>query len=476
MMVYAQILSFNNLQYDDVDHNIAGVMMMPDVDSDDIDNIMSFSTQETLCPDHPECATCWEECGKPPPSKLAKTIQETWSLRTVSMLQQDSLVLVDVAWDPQLNTPNQCLVTWEVSGGGLMGNLLTETYSVQLSLWPDTKYRVQVTCKNKNTGSMSRSLPLNIDTSEAITTHLPIRTTRKPIIQSTSKQQSQTSNILITTTQSSLMANLPFATSSSSASAPISAPIPTFMDHPLSSFEDNDEDNIENIDDQHLNEISSNKNRQQQQQHQQIQDEQHEQKQQPIQYINHKHTNYIFDWHHGKAIDITDDNTQSDVQIDKLIPLNQSDLNIITIATLSDIQKPLLFGVVAGILLLTFVLAMYICALRSQRVPSDKTALIEDDGCNSSLDNHNTNICNSSCIENGFSGCNGNGICNGDSVIGGGIGGGGVGGVGGGIINPTATSNINIPPYNAATNHFGSGPSNILNPNFYSRNVHVLTV
>lgn len=66
------------------------------------------------------------------------------------MVQQDSLVLVDVAWD-QLSIPYQCLVTWEVSGGGLMGNLLTETFSVQLSLWPDTKYRVQVTCKNKVT-------------------------------------------------------------------------------------------------------------------------------------------------------------------------------------------------------------------------------------------------------------------------------------------------------------------------------------
>lgn len=64
------------------------------------------------------------------------------------MIQEGSLVSSDVAWKP-FNEPNQCLVTWEVSGGGLMGNLLTDTSSVQLSLWPDTKYRVQVTCKNK---------------------------------------------------------------------------------------------------------------------------------------------------------------------------------------------------------------------------------------------------------------------------------------------------------------------------------------
>lgn len=64
------------------------------------------------------------------------------------MIQEGSLVSSDVAWKPFIE-PNQCLVTWEVSGGGLMGNLLTDTSSVQLSLWPDTKYRVQVTCKNK---------------------------------------------------------------------------------------------------------------------------------------------------------------------------------------------------------------------------------------------------------------------------------------------------------------------------------------
>ncbi|XP_055911128.1 uncharacterized protein LOC129945414 [Eupeodes corollae] len=125
-----------------------------------------YATRESLCVLHAECSACWDECAKVP--KINKSIRETWSLRTTLMLQQDSLVLVDVAWDP-LSTGNQCLVTWEVSGGGLMGNLLTESFNVQLSLWPDTKYRVQVTCKNKLSGAMSRSLPLTIDTSEATT-------------------------------------------------------------------------------------------------------------------------------------------------------------------------------------------------------------------------------------------------------------------------------------------------------------------
>lgn len=64
------------------------------------------------------------------------------------MVRDGSLTSADITWS-SLNEPSQCLVTWEVSGGGLMGNLLTDTPDAQLSLWPDTKYRVQVTCKNK---------------------------------------------------------------------------------------------------------------------------------------------------------------------------------------------------------------------------------------------------------------------------------------------------------------------------------------
>lgn len=64
------------------------------------------------------------------------------------MVRQGSLVSTDVAW-PRLDKPSQCLVTWEVDGGGLMGNLLTDSTAVELSLWPETKYRVEVTCKNK---------------------------------------------------------------------------------------------------------------------------------------------------------------------------------------------------------------------------------------------------------------------------------------------------------------------------------------
>ncbi|XP_055682715.1 uncharacterized protein LOC129789723 isoform X2 [Lutzomyia longipalpis] len=125
-----------------------------------------FATEDFACLQGPECSMCWDQCATAP-SKINTSIQEAWPLRIITMIRQGSLVSADVAW-PAMSSPSQCLVTWEVSGGGLMGNLLTDSSSVQLSLWPETKYRVQVTCKNKKTEAMTRSLPLTLDTSQAI--------------------------------------------------------------------------------------------------------------------------------------------------------------------------------------------------------------------------------------------------------------------------------------------------------------------
>uniref|UniRef100_A0A6B2EC28 Putative conserved secreted protein n=1 Tax=Phlebotomus kandelakii TaxID=1109342 RepID=A0A6B2EC28_9DIPT len=125
-----------------------------------------FATEDFACLQGPECSMCWDQCASVP-SKINTSIQEAWPLKIITMIRQGSLVSADVAW-PTMSSPSQCLVTWEVSGGGLMGNLLTDSSSVQLSLWPETKYRVQVTCKNKKTEAMTRSLPLTLDTSQAL--------------------------------------------------------------------------------------------------------------------------------------------------------------------------------------------------------------------------------------------------------------------------------------------------------------------
>lgn len=73
-----------------------------------------------------------------------------FELRVHHAQRQGALVLTDIGWDELIaNASRQCLITWEVSGGGLMGNLLTDTARAELSLWPDTVYNIQVTCKHK---------------------------------------------------------------------------------------------------------------------------------------------------------------------------------------------------------------------------------------------------------------------------------------------------------------------------------------
>lgn len=89
---------------------------------------------------------CWDECTAS--TSINKSILDTWALDVTSMVRDSSLVATNIAWKSSA-AASDCLVTWEVSGGGLIGNLLTQSSNVELSLWPDTKYRVQVTCKNK---------------------------------------------------------------------------------------------------------------------------------------------------------------------------------------------------------------------------------------------------------------------------------------------------------------------------------------
>lgn len=75
------------------------------------------------------------------------------------MIRDKSLTMADIAWytdDPA--EQHQCLVTWEIFSSGIIGNLLTDTHEAELSLWPDSKYHIQVTCKNKVNISLFVSL------------------------------------------------------------------------------------------------------------------------------------------------------------------------------------------------------------------------------------------------------------------------------------------------------------------------------
>ncbi|XP_022183778.1 uncharacterized protein LOC111043187 [Myzus persicae] len=95
---------------------------------------------------------------------------EVWNLREVSMIHQKVLVIAEVAWDARQVHRPAYLVTWEIDGGGLKGNLFTDTTCVTLSLWPDTAYLIQVSLLGGADESvkMSTSPTLLLDTRSAV--------------------------------------------------------------------------------------------------------------------------------------------------------------------------------------------------------------------------------------------------------------------------------------------------------------------
>ncbi|KAH8336138.1 hypothetical protein KR074_003769 [Drosophila pseudoananassae] len=128
----------------------------------------------------------WHYCSGPDGTvdctKCCQNRMSPFELRVLKAQRQVSLVLIDIGWDEAIaNASRQCLITWEVSGGGLMGNLLTDTAWAELSLWPDTVYNIQVKCKHRFTGVTRRSIKLNVDTSQLVgtTTTTTSATTRK---------------------------------------------------------------------------------------------------------------------------------------------------------------------------------------------------------------------------------------------------------------------------------------------------------
>ncbi|ETN64487.1 hypothetical protein AND_003770 [Anopheles darlingi] len=123
--------------------------------------------------------SCWNRC---PPGLVPVPAACQLHLTVQRLVRNESLVLARIGWSwrpgggrcdatGRPGRDDQCLVTWEVSGGGLMGNLLTEaTSNAELSLWTDTSYRVQVTCRDKHTSSLVRSAAaLELNTSTAVT-------------------------------------------------------------------------------------------------------------------------------------------------------------------------------------------------------------------------------------------------------------------------------------------------------------------
>ncbi|XP_046399392.1 uncharacterized protein LOC124165896 [Ischnura elegans] len=104
-----------------------------------------------------------------PPSPSGGPLSDRWMLREVSLIHQGVLVIAEVSWEERRGA-RVYLVTWEVDGGGLKGNLFTHTTSVTLSLWPLTLYHIQVEVVSHILGDSQppdRSEVMHLDTRKA---------------------------------------------------------------------------------------------------------------------------------------------------------------------------------------------------------------------------------------------------------------------------------------------------------------------
>ncbi|CAH1104868.1 unnamed protein product [Psylliodes chrysocephalus] len=100
-------------------------------------------------------------------SKTMGTGEAAWVLKEISLIHQKVLVIGEIAWDAKANH-GVYLVTWEVDGGGLKGNLFTDSTCVTLSLWPDTIYHIQVELVSRIPGVENlKSEMMDLDTGRA---------------------------------------------------------------------------------------------------------------------------------------------------------------------------------------------------------------------------------------------------------------------------------------------------------------------
>lgn len=102
---------------------------------------------------------CWSNCA--PRTSVTSVVDhhhlksettkssDTFEVSVHSMVRDKSLTMANIVWYANDNGQHQCLVNWEIFGSGIVGNLLTDTHEAELSLWPDSKYQIEVTCKNK---------------------------------------------------------------------------------------------------------------------------------------------------------------------------------------------------------------------------------------------------------------------------------------------------------------------------------------
>lgn len=112
----------------------------------------------------------------------AKPLEKRWILQENSLIHQKILVIGELSWEPKAEH-GLYLVTWEVDGGGLKGNLYTDETCVTLSLWPNTLYHIQVELV-----SHRPTIPAIIDSNNIKSEMLDLDTSRAQIVSTESQQ------------------------------------------------------------------------------------------------------------------------------------------------------------------------------------------------------------------------------------------------------------------------------------------------
>ncbi|XP_045479194.1 uncharacterized protein LOC123684111 isoform X2 [Harmonia axyridis] len=98
---------------------------------------------------------------------IMNNVDFPWVLREVSLIHQKVLVIGEIAWEPK-SARGVYLVTWEIDGGGLKGNLFTDSTCVTLSLCADTIYHIQVELVSRIPGVENlKSEMMDLDTGRA---------------------------------------------------------------------------------------------------------------------------------------------------------------------------------------------------------------------------------------------------------------------------------------------------------------------
>ncbi|KAK3915845.1 Transmembrane protein fend [Frankliniella fusca] len=137
--------------------------------------------------------------GRPQPTPApAAPASNGWQLREDSLIHQKVLVIAELSWAPRGPHGGVYLVTWEVDGGGLKGNLFTDSTHVTLSLWPDTVYHVQVELVSDSKPGPAQSASLVVDTRHAVPSTLgsrgPTASSRIPLSIAASSSTSSSSS------------------------------------------------------------------------------------------------------------------------------------------------------------------------------------------------------------------------------------------------------------------------------------------